>query len=164
MSVRLFDIPHRKNNTVTRTNSVICVSGKTGRVLVPCDGAFFPLATEKCIENSPCASNCSSVTVCCRYSIRPLVLGHPSALCVAHLAGLPSLLDGSDEWQKDTIQLLICEFCYIHIPEETPVLHQFDSLSWRYLRHWPQSLHFKKFAICKCFKRASKIRIYLRRI
>ena len=34
MSVRLFDIPHRKNSTITSTNSAICPTGNTATPLL----------------------------------------------------------------------------------------------------------------------------------
>lgn len=60
---------------------------------------------------------------------------------IKHAAALPSLLDGRDERQNDPIQLLICEFGYIHIPEETPVLHRFYSLSKAEVLSNPSSMH-----------------------
>jgi hypothetical protein len=50
MSVRLFDIPHRKNSTVTRTNGPIYPTGNTGFLLVP-DLTLPPTDVETCISN-----------------------------------------------------------------------------------------------------------------
>src|ERR1700746_3352017 len=50
MSVRLFDIPHRKNSTVTSENSTICPTGNTGRFVSPC--VFTPalIDVETCMH------------------------------------------------------------------------------------------------------------------
>src|ERR1700761_802322 len=53
MSVRLFDIPHRKNSTVTSENSTICPAGNTGCFFLSlCDSAPAPIDVDTCIESN----------------------------------------------------------------------------------------------------------------
>src|ERR1700733_6874881 len=49
MSVRLFDIPHRKNSTVSSQNSSFCPAGNTDRFLPPCDLAPLTTDVETCM-------------------------------------------------------------------------------------------------------------------
>src|SRR5229473_169665 len=51
MSVRLFDIPHRKNSTVTRENSTICPTGNTARFVSPCDLVPALIDVETCMHH-----------------------------------------------------------------------------------------------------------------
>src|ERR1700729_2982670 len=51
MSVRLFDIPHRKNSTVTSENSTMCPTGKTGVPLSPRDFEPEPTDVETCMHH-----------------------------------------------------------------------------------------------------------------
>src|ERR1700720_2335036 len=51
MSVRLFDIPHRKNSTVTSENSTMCPTGNTGRSVPPCDFLPTPTDVETCMHD-----------------------------------------------------------------------------------------------------------------
>src|ERR1700723_3054710 len=50
MSVRLFDIPHRKNSTVTSENRTIWPTGNTGCFLSPCDLAPALTDVETCMH------------------------------------------------------------------------------------------------------------------
>src|SRR5208283_2578828 len=52
MSVRLFDIPHRKNSTRTITNSAICPNGNTATPLL-LSVALLPVDVETCIPALP---------------------------------------------------------------------------------------------------------------
>src|ERR1022692_4791963 len=47
MSVRLFDIPHRKNSTITNANSAACPVGNTG---TPLPAVPRPADVETCIS------------------------------------------------------------------------------------------------------------------
>src|SRR5579871_3487415 len=50
MSVRLFDMPHRKNSTVTITNGNKCPTGKTGCFFPASAFTLPPAVVETCIE------------------------------------------------------------------------------------------------------------------
>src|ERR1700722_2191575 len=51
ISVKLFDIPHRKNNTVTNTNGRTCPTGNTGCFSPVLDFAPAPTDVEICTQN-----------------------------------------------------------------------------------------------------------------
>src|ERR1700686_926567 len=51
MSVRLFDIPHRKNSTVTSENSTIRPTGNPGRSVSPCVFAPALIDVETCMHH-----------------------------------------------------------------------------------------------------------------
>src|SRR5260370_6505880 len=69
MSVKLFDIPHRKNSTVTRENSTICPTGNTGRAVSTCDFVPVPTDVETCMHQTP-RSNCQPLALAFSWKLR----------------------------------------------------------------------------------------------